>query len=565
MKKQSFIGFLLVLLTACAAPLGTISVHKVGDDDRLTTPLVKSKQLVNDKHTIFKTDNNGLSSGEDVFAIYLTDTYLRYLKDWGGINEVLIVVEFTEAVTGTPQDTITKILGPYNNIADATKAPLLNKALYGPKKMESDLLTMNLKVYEYDLEENENNAAMLEFIAGSTSALALADPVTLGEIKIAKEIAQTLIRTNENDLVLEMDLDFVAGNKKYKTYSNSRILPLKDSELVIVKQEACRIGTCWDYFSNFKNGSVTNGPGVVTDIVMALPTALVKATTDVPDPDSLTPFVAGDVSVTDNGLIKDEKNSDGTIDKSVSFLDKTWLRLSVVKGGDPSLWTARRALYPTEEEINKLLRNPNALTVENMKAMTARIEKIQEEIRKENADISLSSKFSHNDIHFIASGSTNSTLCLSHSENIKVQDNQAVVFMDVLKGYSVSTSATSKDTACFQLTHSKFTVDNGLFQVNYNIADQTETALFPVVVADKLSGTATATCKKNDDGKSNKVTITLTTDTVKQVNDVSLNGVSLPFSVETDKLVVSLNTDDPTLSITDVFDSTITTASLTCK
>lgn len=49
MKKQSLIAFLIVMLTACAAPLGTISVHKVGDGDRLTSPLVQSKQLINDK------------------------------------------------------------------------------------------------------------------------------------------------------------------------------------------------------------------------------------------------------------------------------------------------------------------------------------------------------------------------------------------------------------------------------------------------------------------------------------------------------------------------------------
>jgi len=564
MKKQSLIAFLIVMLTACAAPLGTISVHKVGDGDKLTSPLVQSKQLINDKNTVFKTDKSGVSSGDDVFAIYLTDTYLRYLKDWGGINEVLIVVEFTEAVTGTTQDTITKILGPYNNIADATRAPLLNKALYGPKKMESDLLTMNLKVYEYDLEENENNAAMLEFIAGSASALALADPVTLGEIKIAKEIAQTLIRTNENDLVIDIDLDFVAGSKKYKTYSNSRVLPLKDSELVIVKQEACRIGTCWDYFSNFKNGSATNGPGVVTDIVMALPTAVVKATTDVPDSDSLSPFIPDDVSVSNSGLIKGIDKTNGKPAKFVSFLDKTWLRLSVVKGGDPSLWTARRALYPTEEEINKLLRNPNALTVENMKAMTARIEKIQKEVEKGNAQIVLTSKFSRNGTHFILNGSGKSSLCMSHTKNIELNENQAILYMDTLAGHSVAKVTSSKDTSCFELTHASFTPDKGLFQVNYQLAEQTNAVHFPVLIADKLTGTPSATCVKDSNGEGNTVTITLTSDTVKQVADVTLNRESLVFSVEGDKLIIPLSSNAPTLTVTDVFGASINTATLTC-
>lgn len=45
-------------------------------------------------HAIRKPDSNG--SGGDVFAVYLTDAYFKYLKDFGGVNEVLIVAEFTE-------------------------------------------------------------------------------------------------------------------------------------------------------------------------------------------------------------------------------------------------------------------------------------------------------------------------------------------------------------------------------------------------------------------------------------------------------------------------------------
>ncbi|OFC69357.1 hypothetical protein BFC18_18255 [Alteromonas confluentis] len=555
MKKLSLITILIALLTACAAPLGTITVHTVGDDNKLMSPLVESKQLINDQNTIFKTEQNGNSNGDDVFAIYLTDTYLRYLKDWGGINEVLIVVEFTEAVTGTTQDTITKILGPYNNIADATRAPLLNKALYGPKKMESDLLTMNIKVYEYDLEENENNAAMLEFIAGSASTLALADPVTLGEIKIAKEIAQTLIRTNENDLVVNMDFDFVAGNKKYKNYSKSRVLPLKDSELVVVKQEACRIGTCWDYFSNYTDGVPANGPGVLTDIVMLVPTTIVKATTDVADAKSLEPLKAEEISVTDDGLSKDGE----------AFTDKTWLRFSIVKGGDPSQWAVRKALYPQEEEINKLLRNPNALTVENMKAMTSRIEKIQQEIAQLNADIQLKSKLSVNGTHFIPKNAASSSLCFDHSENVDVLTNQAVLFLDAQSDQTVTLTSQSKSSTCYTLAKSSFTNDTGKFQVNYKIGKQNKTASFPVIVADALAGTPAATCSKNIDDNKNTITITLTQTGVKQVESIQLNGHTIPFSIEGDKIKATVSDANPTLALTDVFDTTVSTLSLTCN
>lgn len=558
MKKLILVSCLLMLLTACAAPLGTITVHTVDEQNKLKSPLVESNQLINNKHTVYKTESNSATSGDDVFSIFLTDAYLRYLKDFGGINEVLIVVEFTEAVTGTSQDTITKILGPYNNIADATRAPLLNKVLYGPKKMESDLLTMNIKVYEYDLEENENNAAMLEFIAGAASTLALADPVTAGEIKVAKEIAQTLIRTNENDLVVNMDLDFVAGNKKYKTYSSSKVLPLKDSEIVVVKQEACRIGTCYDYFSGADDNR--NGAGLVTDAILAIPTFFVKATTDVPDGAALKKFDSTKVNVGDGGLMIG----------SETFIDKTWLRFSIVKGGDPSMWNIRKALYPTEEEINHLLRNPNSWTVENMKAFTGRLEKLQKELEYANADLQLNSSTSLNGIHFIETNKASNTLCLNHSNAVKIASGQSQLLMNSLKTAAPKALSSAKNSTCFLLqadpanAATMFTGDEGHFQVNYTLGDTLISTFFPVKVVDKLTGSVTGNCKNNLVNERYTVDIPLDSVPPQQIKDVKLNGTAISFSKENSGLEFETSVLNPSPTLIDVFNGIASATTTGC-
>ena len=44
-------------------------------------------------------------------------------------------------------------------------------------------------------------------VAAFSVSFSLADPVTAGEIKVAKEIAKTLISLNRNDIVFEVEFD----------------------------------------------------------------------------------------------------------------------------------------------------------------------------------------------------------------------------------------------------------------------------------------------------------------------------------------------------------------------
>lgn len=170
MKRQmafySLIMAFLAMLAGCASPAGTTHVYRA-DGGKITSPLISADVLGRDSGSIFQTDKKSMAAGNDVFSIYLTDSYFRYLSDWGGINEVVIVVEFTEVVNGDDDDRVVKVLGPYQNVADATRSPFMNKLIYGPKRMESDVLSMRLRIYEYDNEENEKNSALLNLIATS--------------------------------------------------------------------------------------------------------------------------------------------------------------------------------------------------------------------------------------------------------------------------------------------------------------------------------------------------------------------------------------------------------------
>lgn len=544
--KLIIILLLACLITSCAAPLGTVTIHSVNDKNKLESPLVSSSSLITDIDTIFKAEPDGGTDGEDVFAIYLTDTYLRYLKDLGGINEVLVVVEFTEAVTGTTNDTVTKILGPYYNIADATKSPFLNKLLYGPKKMQSDILTMNIKIYEYDLEENDNNAAMLEFIAGAASTLALADPVTLGEIKVVKEIAQTLTRTNENDLVLNMDLDFVAGNSKYKPYTSSRVLPLRDGELIVAKQEACRPGTCYDYFSQHGRNGTPNYPGYITDALMVLPTTIIRATTDVPDNSALTPFKDDKIVVNAKGLtiINDEG-------KANAFVDKTWLRLSIVKGGDASQWEIRKLLYPQEEEINKLLRNPNAMTMENMARFNERLMIAQQELLDAQSNIKLTSSTSLNGTHFIDPSKTNSTLCLGYSSSITIDDANSRTMG--LANVVATKLSSANDSICFTLTPSpNFTAGSGQFQAVYQLSGKAKSSFFPIVIVAPISsGNFAPSCKAGDSGNY-KIKLTAAADKTNALKSISIGTERVAFAKEGTEVSFTSSSKNPQVNISGI-------------
>ncbi|ROM72656.1 hypothetical protein BK654_26235 [Pseudomonas brassicacearum] len=302
---------------------------------------------------IRKPDSNG--SGGDVFAVYLTDAYFKYLKDLGGVNEVVIVAEFTEVGGEDKSETVTKVLGPYLGIADNSKPNLLNKLLYGPKKLESDHLSMKLTVLEYDQGENEDSAAFLDFIGSASKTLSLANPITAAEQVFAKEVAKSLLALNKDDVVLQIDVDMVAGPDDEAVEGNGSVLALKPGNYVLINQERCAPTNCYFYLTN--RGNKENPLAWLGDTLMLVPTAMRRGWTDTPDGTSLEDIKAGEIEYVNHGL--QQRGKDET------FVDKTWLSLAVYKGGDDVLWGRRRALNEAEKAVQYIAKQDTSAILKN--------------------------------------------------------------------------------------------------------------------------------------------------------------------------------------------------------
>lgn len=335
---------------AAGAPANPSTQHAVGSQAFDNTLF---KNAVDPKLTIRKSGTD--KTGADVFAIYLSDGYFKYLKDIGGVNEVVVVAEFTETSAGTESDTVTRVLGPYFGVADEAGTPFLNKLLYGPKPLDSDHLNMKLTVLEYDQGENENSAAFLDFIQSVTQTLSLANPVTVSEQAFAKEIAKSLLSLNKDDVVMEIDINFTgnAGDLENMDYNGSYI-PLNVGDYVLIKKEHCVPANCYFQFTDEGQTRSWNPFAWIGDIAMLIPTAIRRGWTDTPDGPALADIEGRELDYADHRLTK--KDSEKPNDPQKLFTDKTWLALSIVKGGDASLWQKRKLLTQAETSIQNMIK-----------------------------------------------------------------------------------------------------------------------------------------------------------------------------------------------------------------
>jgi len=301
--NTSAVNFICIIiaglfLTSCASPQGSARLYKADKDKGMISPFTKI-----DENTIKKKKANAIANGEDVFAVYFTDAFFRYLPDWGGVNEVIIVAEVTEVVTGKKEnDVVTRILGPYTGVADKSKASFINKLLYGPKKLESDHISIKLSILEYDQGENADNAAFLDFIGSVSENVALSDPVTKTEITFAKEIAKSLLASNKDDLVMQIDFDMVANSANLINFNkqSGRVIPLNPGNYVIVNQENCSVFTCFAQLSDEANSN--NPVAWIGDALLALPIAINRGFTDTPDNSSLRDISDDDLAALMNDI-----------------------------------------------------------------------------------------------------------------------------------------------------------------------------------------------------------------------------------------------------------------------
>lgn len=359
----------LLLASCVSVPTGTAHLYRKEVMAQVEPPKTQQTQqtqksgefakflftnALDPKLTIRKSGTD--KTGADVFAIYLSDAYFKYLKDIGGVNEVVVVAQFTETNAGNESDTVTRILGPYFSVSDKAGAPFLNKLLYGPKTLDSDHLNMKLTVLEYDQGENENSAAFLDFIQSVTQTLSLANPITLSEKTFAKEIAKNLLSLNKDDVVMQIDIDFTGNAGELQSIANNgSYLPLQVGDYVLINQEHCVPANCFMQMTD--EGKSLNPFAWIGDIVMLVPTAIRRGWTDTPDKAALEDIDVNALQHGDHRVVWTNENSDSPNTTALKpFTDKTWLALSIVKGGDASLWQRRKLLSQAEAAMQNLIK-----------------------------------------------------------------------------------------------------------------------------------------------------------------------------------------------------------------
>lgn len=409
------LGIALLTAQGCAGPSGSAQLYNPKSD---ALGRVFPDKLDMSK-AVMKTDPNRDLKGKDVFALYLSDAYFKYLPDFSGSNEVVIVAEFTEVSAGDKGDTVTTVLGPYTGVGDPSKAPFFNKLLYGPKKLEADQISVTLTVLEYDQGENEDTAAFLDFINSVGQTLSLDNPVTAAERTFTKEIAKSLLSLNKDDVVMRVSFDLLgnAGNLQDFQDVNGSAIPLNPGNYILINQESCALTTCFGYLS--KNGTSRNPVAYIGDAVMSVPVAIKRGLTDAPDGPSLADIDPGQIKLQQQTLT-------GTNGKP--YTDKTWLSLSVVQGGDPSLWAKRKLLLNAEEMVQRIAKSRTG-GLQVSQNYQAAIESLEAARRQEKAASGVmgfaNSLNTQGEMVFATS---QREICLQHPGTLKSDDITAQVF-----------------------------------------------------------------------------------------------------------------------------------------
>lgn len=199
---DNVITFLLTLfLSNCTATNGNVFLTKVGEDQRLygvwdhDTPAPNADLI--DRHS------------DDTFTILFDRAFFTALPDPLDQNEVAIIFTFGEggALDINDNKTTVKIVGPLERVPDNSYSSALSQVSYGPKKVDSSILSVKIQVIEYDAAERGGQSAFLEFISQTAQSFSLNNPITNAEIQITKEIAKSLIALNSNDEVTTISFE----------------------------------------------------------------------------------------------------------------------------------------------------------------------------------------------------------------------------------------------------------------------------------------------------------------------------------------------------------------------
>lgn len=359
---------------------GEVRTFRVDDDDRLLYGAWKGAESAAGG---IPTARNATTPGEENFLVSFDTGFVKYLPDPGGVNEVVVVFTFSDGPPEKDEDRIVKILGPMRRQPDGALLPEVSRLTFGPTSLQSEYLSVQIDVVEFDREEAEDNAALLDLLGNAAGAFSAADPVTAAEIALVQEIGKILVATNQNDIVLSTRFDLCAYDAA--TWSdaanhNVMALPLRTGSFGVLQiQKPFFLYTFFPFSRrlDFQDEPVVTAftlPfSAVADIV-ALPfTGLLRGFTDLPDTASMS-----DVVTSGPGGAMQELRGNGAT-KTVHLLSsdadtrylmaaapggaaaevyrsKTWLTFSVSRGHDPLPIAARKRLTEAEQKIVGMLK-----------------------------------------------------------------------------------------------------------------------------------------------------------------------------------------------------------------
>ncbi len=371
-RNWSALGILAaVLVVGCTSSLtnGEITHFTVDTDRALRGPWFG----VDDQERAIPRDDGDAATRDDAFELAFDTAFLKFLPDLGGINEVIVVFSFRDGPGQKDEDEIVKILGPMRQQPDGSLLPSISRISYGPTTLESEYLSVSIRVVEYDREESEDTSAFIDFVASAAESLSIADPVTAAEIKVAKEIAKTIAASNDNDVVIEASFDLIPyddGVWARNAGATSTMLPLRSGSFGLIKREVPT--PFFNFFPFTQNltfaggkqlGCVPSGAigdafalpfALALDIVHLPIAAVARVAADVPDRASMDPlsrkngaFMAGSEQLR---FDHDTRHVVAGADRDL-YRDKSWLTFSVSNGHQPLPREAVRYLTESERKI----------------------------------------------------------------------------------------------------------------------------------------------------------------------------------------------------------------------
>ncbi len=323
---------------------------------------------------------------DDSFTIILRKNFLKYLPEFGNDHEIVLLFSFCEVGTG---ETVHKIIGPTSLQAENSNFSKQDIIIYGPKTLTGDSVRVSMNVIEFDDGDKEKRRAFLHLAQQVAGPVALADPISAAEIKVATEAAKLLNELDDNDFILQYEFELVSG----QDLPHQRALTLREGDYALVKQEepplfAQSFALTQKIWKNRDGNWVVDGlcllgAGVLD--ILALP--LVAGRNLLLDtPDSISRAEIGGIKGKDSYFAEKvgenhhrpllfepatstmylgdtKENPDPTKENDPDrtslgekYTSKTWLTFSIEKGRDPSLWEYRKKLTEAEEKILKSLR-----------------------------------------------------------------------------------------------------------------------------------------------------------------------------------------------------------------